>query len=155
VRQRGKISAEIDILVPFYDVDSIAVVWHGNYVKYLEEARCELLNQLGHNYDAMRESGYVWPVTDVHLRYAAPARFGQKICVRAELVEWQNRLKINYLIMDKASGARLTRASTEQIAVCLKTGEMQWQSPPALLEAVQRQLQALDLSPSPAGGIGA
>jgi len=147
MRQRGKISAEIRISVPFYDVDSIHVVWHGHYVKYLEQARCKLLDRLGYHYDAMRESGYVWPVTDVHLRYAAPARFGQQIGVRAELVEWQNRLKINYLIFDADSGTRLTRASTEQIAVCLATGEMQWQSPPALLDAVQRTLQALAESP--------
>jgi len=144
MRKRGQLSAEIDVLVPFYDVDSIAVVWHGNYVKYLEQARCALLDSIGHNYDAMRASGYVWPVTDVHLRYAAPARFGQRLKVRAELVEWESRLKINYLIFDSESGQRLTRASSEQVAVCLDSGEMQWQSPPALLKAVERALQGQD-----------
>ena len=144
MRKRGAIGAEIEIRVPFFDVDSINVVWHGHYVKYLEQARCELLDALGYNYDAMRASGYVWPVIDLHLRYAQPAQFGQRLAVRAELVEWEHRLKINYLILDADSGRRLTRATSEQVAVCLRTREMQLASPSALKDAVQRQLQSRD-----------
>jgi acyl-CoA thioester hydrolase len=144
MRKRGVIGAQVEIRVPFFDVDSINVVWHGHYVKYLEQARCELLDALGYNYDAMRASGYVWPVIDLHLRYAQPAQFGQRLVVRAELVEWEHRLKINYLIQDADSGQRLTRASSEQVAVCVQTREMQLASPPALREAVQRRLQAMD-----------
>lgn len=144
MRKRGLIGAEVEIRVPFFDVDSIHVVWHGNYVKYLEQARCELLDLLGHNYDAMRASGYAWPVIDLHLRYAQPAQFGQRLTVRAELVEWENRLKINYLILDAATGTRLTRATTEQVAVSIETREMQLASPAVFVEAVERKLQALE-----------
>ncbi|MGE8672831.1 MAG: acyl-CoA thioesterase [Achromobacter kerstersii] len=144
MRKRGLIGAEVEIRVPFFDVDSIHVVWHGHYVKYLEQARCELLDLLGHNYDAMRASGYAWPVIDLHLRYAQPAQFGQRLTVRAELVEWENRLKINYLILDTATGTRLTRATTEQVAVSIETREMQLASPAVFVEAVERKLQALE-----------
>ncbi|CAB3727233.1 MULTISPECIES: acyl-CoA thioesterase [Achromobacter] len=146
MRKRGAISAQVEIRVPFFDIDSLNVVWHGHYVKYLEQARCELLDQLGHNYDAMRASGYAWPVIDLHLRYAQPAEFGQRLTVRAELVEWENRLKINYLILDTASGKRLTRGSSEQVAVSIETREMQLVSPPVFVDAVQRKLQALEAS---------
>lgn len=144
MRKRGVISAEVKIRVPFFDVDSIHVVWHGHYVKYLEQARCELLDALGYNYCAMRASGYAWPVIDLHLRYAQPAQFGQRLVVRAELVEWEHRLKIHYLILDAQTGQRLTRASTEQVAVRIETGEMQLASPAALTEAVRRRLQAME-----------
>lgn len=144
MRKRGLIGAKVEIRVPFFDVDSIHVVWHGHYVKYLEQARCELLDLLGHNYDAMRASGYAWPVIDLHLRYAQPAQFGQRLTVRAELVEWENRLKINYLILDSATGTRLTRATTEQVAVSIETREMQLASPAVFVEAVERKLQALE-----------
>lgn len=146
MRKRGAIGAEVEIRVPFFDVDSINVVWHGHYVKYLELARCELLDQLGHNYDAMRASGYAWPVIDLHLRYAQPAQFGQRLVVRAELVEWEHRLKINYLILDADSGQRLTRATSEQVAVCLASREMQLASPPAFVAAVQARLQSMEAS---------
>ena len=64
--------------------------------------------------------------------------------MRAELVEWENRLKINYLISEAASGQRLTRASSVQVAVCMQTREMQLASPPVLLDAVRRKLDATE-----------
>jgi acyl-CoA thioester hydrolase len=127
-------SAQIELQVPFFDLDPMEIVWHGNYVKYLETVRCALLDDIGYNYPQMRESGYMWPVIDMRLRYIKPARFGQKIRLHAAIVEWENRLKIDYLITDVASGQRLTRASTIQVAVDTKSGEMCFVSPPVLFE---------------------
>jgi acyl-CoA thioester hydrolase len=126
--------AEADIQVQFFDLDPMNIVWHGNYVKYLEIARCALLDSIGYNYVQMRESGYMWPVIDVSLRYIGSAVFAQRLLVRAELVEWENRLKVDYVITDAASGKRLTRASTTQVAVDIKTGEMCFGSPAILFE---------------------
>jgi acyl-CoA thioester hydrolase len=109
-------------------------------VKYLEVARCALLDKLGHNYTHMLQSGYAWPVIDLQLRYVRGAVFGQRINVRASLVEWENRLKIDYLITDVATGERLTRASTVQVAVDVNSREMQLASPKVFVEAVERAL---------------
>jgi len=88
----------------------------------------------------MLESGYAWPVIDLQLRYVRGAVFGQKINVRANLVEWENRLKVNYLITDLASGERLTRASTVQVAVEIQSREMQLASPKVFVDAVEKVL---------------
>jgi acyl-CoA thioester hydrolase len=127
-------SAETELQVQFFDLDPMEIVWHGNYVKYLEIARCALLDSIDYNYVQMKESGYAWPVIDLHVRYAAPASFGQRIKVRATLVEWENRLKIDYVITDAVSGRRLTRGSTTQVAVDIATGEMCFVSPRVLFE---------------------
>jgi acyl-CoA thioester hydrolase len=148
MRASGVLHKDVDILVPFYDVDSMSVVWHGHYVKYLEVARCALLDDIGHNYTQMKESGYVWPVIDLQLRYAQAARFGQRLIVRADLVEWQNRLLIHYLIRDAASGQRMTRASSVQVAVHTASGEMQLESPRVFIDAVERRLHAFSSSAS-------
>lgn len=140
MRSKGVIHADTQILVPFFDVDTMHVVWHGHYVKYLEVARCALLDRLGHNYNQMLESGYAWPVIDLQLRYVRGAVFGQTLNVRASLVEWENRLKINYLITDLASGERLTRASSVQVAVEIASREMQLASPKVFTDAVARAL---------------
>lgn len=140
MRSAGVLHTETDILVPFFDVDSMDIVWHGHYVKYLEVARCALLERIGHNYQQMRAAGYGWPIIDLQLRYVRPARFNQTVRVRADLVEWENRLKINYLISDPATGERLTRGSTVQVAVDMATREMQLASPPVFVEAVERAL---------------
>ena len=141
MRSKGVLHTETEILVPFFDVDSMNVVWHGHYVKYLEVARCALLDKIGHNYSAMSDSGYAWPVIDLQLRYVRGAVFGQKLNVRANLVEWENRLKINYLISDLETGERLTRAVSVQVAVNMHNREMQLASPKVFTDAVERALR--------------
>src|SRR5204862_386715 len=76
------LSAEVDIEVPFYDVDPMLVVWHGHYVKYCEQARSALLRQIDYDYPAMQASGYLWPVVELHLRYVHSARYGERLRAR-------------------------------------------------------------------------
>ena len=80
--------SEIEMQVQFFDLDPMQIVWHGNYVKYLEVARCALFDKIGYNYEQMRDSGYMWPIIEMNLRYAGPAVFGQRLLLRAEIVEW-------------------------------------------------------------------
>ncbi len=134
VRPASRWSAEVEMEVQFFDLDPMQIVWHGNYVKYFEVVRCALLDQIGYNYVQMKESGYAWPVIDVNLRYIASATFGQRLLLRAEIVEWENRLKVEYLITDAATGKRLTKGFTTQVAVDIANGEMCFVSPPILFE---------------------
>ena len=127
-------SAEVELTIPFHDLDPVNIVWHGNYAKYFELARCALLDTFDYGYDAMRESGYLWPVIDLHVRYIKPLTFNQKIKVRAELKEWEYRLKIDYLIGDYHTGVRLAKGSTVQVAVDTTTKEMCLLSPRVLFD---------------------
>jgi acyl-CoA thioester hydrolase len=131
------ISTHISIKAQFYDLDPMQVVWHGNYVRYLEQARCALLDRIDYNYRAMESSGFAWPVVDLRLKYIKPVRLSQEMTVSAELVEYLNRLKIDYRIRDQASGEILTKATTVQVAVRIDTGEMQLESPAALLDKLR------------------
>ena len=99
-------SVEVEMQVQFFDLDPMQIVWHGNYVKYLEVARCALLDSIHYNYVEMKASGYAWPVIDMQLRYVGSASFGQRLKLRADIVEWENRLKIDYLITDAQTGKR-------------------------------------------------
>ena len=132
------LSAEIDIDVPFYDVDPMHVVWHGHYVKYFEHARCALLRLIDYDYPAMQHSGYLWPVVELHLKYVHSASYGQRLLARATLLEYENRLKIGYLITDRASGERLTKGHSVQVAVHATTRELQFVSPKVLLDKVAK-----------------
>lgn len=128
------IEAEVIIEIPFHDVDVMGVAWHGHYVKYLEIARCALLDKIDYNYPQMKASGYAWPIIDVRIRYPQPLYFQQKVRVKAKLDEWENRLKVNYLIEDMATGQRLTKAHTVQVAIDMASGEMLFASPDILLQ---------------------
>ena len=126
--------ASVDIIVPFHDVDMMAVVWHGHYAKYFEIARCALLEKIDYNYLQMRDSGYAWPIIDLSIRYLKPAVFGQVVTVNAALAEWENRLKLTYLISDKATGTRLAKGHSIQVAVAMPAMTMCFESPRILFD---------------------
>ena len=131
---RAIVACEVEVEVPFFDIDLMEIVWHGHYTKYFELARCALLDKIDYNYMQMRDSGYTWPIIDLRIRYVRSAKFGQKLMVRAEVVEWENRLKIHYQIKDKHTGQRLTRGHTCQVAVDMASGEMCYESPPIICQ---------------------
>jgi acyl-CoA thioester hydrolase len=132
------LSAEVEIDVPFFDVDPMQVAWHGHYVKYFEIARCALLRKIDYDYPAMQASGYLWPVVELHLKYVNPARYGQRILAQATLLEYENRLKLGYLIVDAASRQRLTKGWSIQVAIDAKSRELQFVSPRALLDRLPK-----------------
>lgn len=133
-------STETEITAQFYDLDPMGVMWHGNYARFLEQARCDLLNSIGYNYDEMHVSGYMWPIVDMQFKFIRPIRFAQVVIITSTLIEYANRLKITYLIRDKETGATITKAHTVQVAIKADSGELLLESPPELIDKVKKVL---------------
>ena len=127
-------SAELEIEIPFHDVDMMNVVWHGRYVRYFELSRCLLFDKIDYNYKQMKQSGYAWPVIDLRICYLKAIEFQQKILIKSTIVEYKNRLKIKYIIKDMLTGVRLTKGYTTQVAVNMKNNIMCFASPHIFLE---------------------
>ena len=132
------IAAEVIVKAQFYDLDPMQIVWHGNYVRFLEQARCALLDKIEFGYREMAQTGYLWPVVDMRIKYVRPIRFGQEFRVTATMAEYEYRLKIDYRLADLATGEVLTKAHTIQVAVDAATNELCFQSPPVLYAKVER-----------------
>lgn len=126
------LSLEIEVTPAFCDIDVMEVVYHGHYVRYLELARTALLAKFDYDYPRMRDSGYAWPIVDMRLKYVSPAIYGQTLKVRARVVEWENRLRIEYVMRDARNGRKVNTAYTIQVAVDLATREMCFVCPPVL-----------------------
>ncbi|NUF09057.1 thioesterase family protein [Snodgrassella sp. ESL0324] len=139
--QYKQLRHSVIIEVPFFDIDSMDIVWHGHYVKYLEVARCAFLSAIGYDYNVMKANGYGWPIVQLNLKYVRPAVFGQKIRVEVVLKEYESCLKFDYVISDIISGKKLTKASSMQVAVCMQTRETQFQTPESWLQAVRNAMQ--------------
>ena len=138
--QRDDFAIEVALSPAFHDCDAMQVVWHGNYFKYLEIARCALLQRFDYDYPQMHESGYLWPIVDLRIKYLRPARYGQRLRVRAELAdECDLRMRIDYLIRDADTGEKITRAHTIQVPVDAATGEMCYATP----EVFRRRVEGL------------
>jgi acyl-CoA thioester hydrolase len=141
------LTLEIEIEVPFHDSDPMGVTWHGNYFRYFETARSALLNKVGYNVREMTASGYLWPIVETQVKYVKTTTFGQRLRVRAELKEFENRLKIAYTVFDE-SGERVTTATTTQVAVDKENGELCFVSPQVLLDKVRAALAAAERNAS-------
>ena len=135
--QKKRWYAETEIVVQFFDLDPMNIVWHGNYARFLELGRCALLDRLDFNYTQMQASGFAFPIVEMRLKYVAPIRFRQDFAVVTTLVEYEHRLRCDYLLRDLASGAVLTRGRTTQVAVRIDTGELCLESPLILIEKVR------------------
>jgi len=135
-----KLSASVDVEVPFHDVDAMNVAWHGHYVKYFELARCALLRRFDYDYPQMQASGYLWPIVECQLKYIRPALYSQKLRVEATLLEHENRIKIGYQIRDIETGERLTKGFTLQVAVDAATRELQFISPDIVFSNIEKAL---------------
>lgn len=127
-------SYSIEITPAFHEIDILEVVWHGHYTKYFELAREALMEQYNYGYQGMRDSGYAWPIVDLSIRFSRPARYAQKLRITATLVEWENRLKINYRIYDLESNELLTKGHTMQVAMNIETRTMCFVSPNILFD---------------------
>ena len=109
-----KLKESVEFKVEFYDVDSMKVAWHGNYVKFMEVARCALLAKIKYDYFAMEASGFAWPVVDMHIRYLRPMIFMQRIRAEVTLEEYEVCLKLSYKFFDAESGTLLCKAESMQ-----------------------------------------
>lgn len=123
---------ETKLTVQFYDLDPMNVVWHGNYLKYLESARCDLFKKIGYDYDNMRADGVVYPIAKMDLKYIKPCKFNQVLFVETIVEELEPSLIIKYNIFDEESGEKVFSAKSMQICVDIKTGESVYSAPEGL-----------------------
>lgn len=123
---------EMKLTVQFYDLDPMNVVWHGNYLKYLESARCDLLKKIGYDYDNMRSDGVVYPIAKMDLKYIKPCKFNQVLFLETIVEELEPALIIKYNIFDEESGEKVFSAKSMQICVDIKTGESIYSAPEGL-----------------------
>ena len=141
MRKQGAILAEVLVEVPFHDVDLAGVVWHGHYVKYLENARWAVMDRIGFGLDAMLGSGFIWPIVGLEVKYIRAARYGERLRVQASIVEWDAKLVLNYLMLNAKDDTRVGRAQTTQVAVERETGTLQLVSPACLSDRVRAALR--------------
>lgn len=120
--------AETELTIPFYDNDPMGVVWHGNYVKYIEIARCDMLNKIGYNYIDMKNDGVAYPIAKLDMKYIKPISFNQKIRIVSEIEEIEPSLIIKYVFFDE-NEEKIFKAKTMQICVDIDTKNSVYNAP--------------------------
>ncbi|HZG83583.1 thioesterase family protein [Paenibacillus sp.] len=77
----------ITLRVRYQETDQMGVVYHGNYVTWLEIARTDWTRAHGFPYRDIEERGLLLPVVDVSVQYHSPARYDDEVEVRCKVAE--------------------------------------------------------------------
>lgn len=117
----------------YHDTDSGGVVYYANYLKYLEEARTEFLEQKDMSVEMFQERGMLYAVRNCSVTYCSPARYGDTILCDAKLVKTTAaQLVFEQKIFHKKTGQLMVEA--EVTLVCLNKDFKPTQIPEDLKE---------------------
>lgn len=115
--------------IRFSEVDSIQIVWHGNYVKYLEDGREAFGNEFDFDYHSIAKAGFVAPVVNVNIDYKQVVKYGDKIIIETEFVNVDAaKLIFKYRIFRKSDNKLAATGTTTQVFLN-QDGELQLTNP--------------------------
>lgn len=126
----------LTVRVYYEDTDAGGVVYHANYLRFMERARTEWLRQLGFEQDQLaKEMNIVFVVAGLEITYRKPARFNDALLVSAT-IEKTGRTQIIFSqkiwrISSDNSPELLTTASVK--VVCVDLGTFRSTTIPALI----------------------
>ena len=104
--------SRIDFPVRFSEVDLMQIVWHGNYIKYMEEGREDFGRKYGISYMEIRDQGYMAPLVSIHCDYKKTMAYEDRVIVETSFKD-SEAAKIIYTF-------RILRASDNELVA---TGE--------------------------------
>lgn len=136
-RNRGEavLSHLVSFRVRFSEVDSMKIVWHGEYVRYFEDAR-EAFGRCyeGIGYMDIYESGYTAPIVDLQLQYIRPLTVGDTATVEIRYIDTvAAKLCFEYTIRRDSDGEVAVTGSSMQVFVD-SAGELSLTVPPFLAQ---------------------
>lgn len=85
----------------YYETDQMGCVHHSNYIRWFEEARTDLLEQVGFSYKKMEECGILSPVLEVNAQYKSMVRYQEIVTIDARVTSFNGlKFTISYTIKD-------------------------------------------------------
>lgn len=81
--------------VRYAETDQMGVVYHANYLVWMELGRTAFIEELGFNYADLEKEGILSPVTDLRATYKRPLRYGETATVKT-WVEAYDGLRVTY-----------------------------------------------------------
>ena len=100
--------------INYYETDRMGVVHHSNYIRFLEEARCELLRKIDMPFSVLEENGITIPVLGVNCTYKHHVTFEDTIIIKPTIKEYNGvRMTIGYEVFDKKNNNLVLIAETK------------------------------------------
>ena len=91
--------------INYYETDKMGIVHHSNYIRWMEEARIDFLDQIGFPMDVIEAGGVVSPVVGINCQYKNMSYFKDILCIKVFIKEYSGvRFSIGYEMSDKKTG---------------------------------------------------
>lgn len=111
-----KLSHEIHVKVRFSEVDSMAIAWHGSYVKFLEDARESFGEKYDLGYLDVYSKGFMIPLVNINIDYKKPLVYGDTAIVKIIFNDDDAaKIRFNYEIRNAKNNEIVATAETTQI----------------------------------------
>ncbi len=89
----------------YYETDQMSIIHHSNYIRWMEEARMDMLGQMGLSYKEMEEMEIISPVLAVSCEYHSMVHFDDVVVIAPRIVKYDGiRLEVEYRMTDKQTG---------------------------------------------------
>ena len=134
------LESSIDIAVRFSETDAMGVVWHGNYLKFFEDAREKFGEEHDMEYLDVFKKDFYTPIVKSDINHKASLYYGQKMNVKA-ILEYHQASKIifKYVVTNLATGQIAATGSTTQVFLGVKDNLLALLKPQFIQEWEEKQ----------------
>lgn len=100
--------------VNYYETDKMGITHHSNYIRFLEEARCQFLTDISLPYELLEEKGVMIPVLGVNCNYKHSSTFGDTLVIKLKIKEFTGvKMIVEYEILNKETNTQVLTAETK------------------------------------------
>lgn len=108
--------SETTVKVRYAETDQMGIVYHANYIIWMEVGRTKLIEDVGFNYAELEQQGYLSPVLDIQVQYKTPVRYGQTATVKTWVKDHSRvRTTYGYEIVHEDGTVAVTGQSTHTV----------------------------------------
>ncbi len=134
----AELTYKTEVNVRFSEVDSMGIVWHGNFIRYFEDGREAFGKKHGISYMEMYEKGYMVPLVSVDCQYKKYVRYGETLRVETQFInQMAAKIVYQYKVFQKDSGDLVAEGESVQVFVT-REGELVLTNPPFFEEWKKR-----------------
>ncbi len=132
--KKNELKADVQINVRFSEVDALRVVWHGNYLKYLEDGREAFGKKHGLGYLDVFEQGFYTPIVEIKIKYKKVIRYNDTVFVETRFINTEAaKIVFHYTVFCEKTQDVIATAESVQVFTTL-AGELLLTNPPFYTE---------------------
>lgn len=137
--QMKELKIEIAVHLRFSDTDAMGVIWHGNYLKFFEDARESFGTTYGLTYLDVYRNGYFTPIVKSDIDFKSPIHFGDKVNATAKYIpNAAAKIIFEYEVVNLTTGKVCAIGHTIQVFLTSKERKLELNKPDFYLDWEER-----------------